>query len=197
MKRTVKQRFDSAYKEDPITGCWVWQKGLTEKRYGQFSINGSGIRAHRASWEIHNGPIPDGIFVCHKCDNPPCVNPSHLFLGTVIDNRRDASRKGRIPKPTRDFFDNKQRFFRGELHPNAQFAVKDIVEIRAYPKVRGASVVIAKRFGCASITIWEILKERAWRPLNCKHLNSVRESGVINCPDCNSYVSEEYDKLIH
>lgn len=99
--------------EDPLTifwasvaiaedGCWNWTGAIGAGGYGSF---GSGYRiglpqrAHRASWTIHFGDIPDGIFVCHHCDNPPCVRPSHLFLGTVQDNHADMDAKGRRRRP--------------------------------------------------------------------------------------------------
>jgi hypothetical protein len=77
--------------------CWLWIGSLlTRGGYGQL---GGGVKAHRVSWELHHGPIPDGMHVCHHCDNPPCVNPAHLFLGTSGDNARDKARKGRAPTP--------------------------------------------------------------------------------------------------
>lgn len=84
------------------SGCWEWQGSRFNTGYGQFSVEGKNRTAHRFSYEIANGAIPKGMFVCHKCDNPICVNPEHLFLGTPKDNTHDMIRKGRStlrPRP--------------------------------------------------------------------------------------------------
>lgn len=79
-------------------GCWEWIACRTLDGYGRIAVNGKVLRAHRVSWELHFGPIPAGLDVLHECDNPPCVNPSHLFLGTDIDNAADKAAKGRAPR---------------------------------------------------------------------------------------------------
>lgn len=84
------------YIVDPETGCWEWQRAKDKHGYGRMDDGGSTKLAHRIFWERAHGPTPDGLNVLHHCDNPPCVNPAHLFLGTQEDNMQDAAAKGRI-----------------------------------------------------------------------------------------------------
>lgn len=100
-KQDLQKRFSEKYKVDESTGCWVWNACKDTKGYGLFQMGqrptGSykASAAHRVSWQIHKGEIPKGMNVLHKCDNPPCVNPDHLFLGTQQDNTNDMIKKGR------------------------------------------------------------------------------------------------------
>ena len=75
--------------------CWLWTAGHTPDGYGMVKVYGRHHGAHRVSWTLTNGPIPDGLAVLHRCDNPPCCRPDHLFLGTLGDNNRDRASKGR------------------------------------------------------------------------------------------------------
>lgn len=75
--------------------CWIWVGNLGIGGYGRIVVNGIKVKSHRYSWELHNGPILNSLFVCHKCDNPSCVRPDHLFLGTNNDNRQDSVKKNR------------------------------------------------------------------------------------------------------
>ncbi len=93
---TVKQRFLKKIDASNASGCWVWNANRHRQGYGKFKINNKDVSAHRASWILYIGEIPLGMLVCHKCDNPPCVRPDHLFLGTAKDNSRDRDNKGRL-----------------------------------------------------------------------------------------------------
>lgn len=83
---------------EPMSGCWLWIGGCDTHGYGSICIGGGHrIGAHRASWMVYNlKPIPDGMLVCHSCDNRACINPAHLFIGTHYDNAMDMVRKGRL-----------------------------------------------------------------------------------------------------
>lgn len=95
MDNTVKRFFKKLTIPYDFQACWVWNGGRRQKGYGFFRIAGKRVRAHRFSYELFVGKIPADLFVLHRCDNPPCVNPLHLFLGTAADNYHDMVSKGR------------------------------------------------------------------------------------------------------
>lgn len=98
--------------------CWIWQGHTNDQGYGRFGVGDKVEQAHRVSYTIFKGPIPEGMNVLHECDTPPCVKPSCLFLGTQIDNMGDASSKQRLNNPF------------GEKHPQCKLLDQDIKELR-------------------------------------------------------------------
>lgn len=111
--KPLAERFVANYVKD-ASGCWLW-RGASDGTYGKIREGGAGTRqllAHRVSYELFNGPIPDGMLVCHTCDNPPCVHPAHLFLGTYADNNADRDAKGRTVTGDRWYKNRPSSFIR-------------------------------------------------------------------------------------
>jgi len=96
MKKTPEERFWEKINVRGDDDCWEWGAGTDKDGYGQFKVLGKQVKAHRFSWEMYNNQkIPNGLLVMHSCDNPSCVNPSHLDVGTIFDNIKDMDEKGR------------------------------------------------------------------------------------------------------
>lgn len=139
-------------------GCWRWVGALNGDGYGSFR----GWKAHRFAWKAVNGPVPRGMCVCHRCDNPHCVNPEHLFLGTVGDNNRDRAAKGRSKGTFRPGADHPGRKRRGERHWGAKLSSAAVVEIRRRRVLNEPVADLAAEFGVHHSTISRIAR-REWR----------------------------------
>jgi hypothetical protein len=130
--------------------CWLWQSTVDKGGYGRLTVKAKLLYAHRVSWEIHFGTIPDNVLVCHTCDNRRCVNPAHLFLGTDADNFQDMVEKGRF------------RCAHGERSRSAVLTEDDVIQARAmYPSMRVAD--IARRLGKPYAAVWNAINRKTWR----------------------------------
>lgn len=139
-------------------GCWEWTAATNASGYGVFGNQkdnaalGIPVLAHRVSWEWSFGSIPTGLFVCHRCDNRKCVNPTHLFLGTALDNNRDCLAKGR----------NSLVRAKGSRHGRAKLHETDVAEIRRRIAEGESQKVIAESFGVNYRTISNIKTGVGW-----------------------------------
>ena len=148
--RSLEDRFWS--KVDKSGECWIWIACLDSKNYGSFSRSpGESKLAHRAAWELTNGPVPAGLFVCHHCDNPPCVRLDHLFLGTQSDNMEDARAKGRQGRAL------------GERNANAKLTTTKAQEIRRLSQRGFSQLQLGRLFGVDHTTIGHVLRCNTWR----------------------------------
>lgn len=151
-KRNVVERFLESF-EIKDNGCWEWKKINASHKYGTFTINKVIILAHRFSYFFYKGNIPEGMEICHKCDNRRCVNPNHLFLGTHYDNMHDAIKKNKITHE------------KGETHARAKLTEKEVYEIKGLLKNGMMQRRIAEKYGVHEETIRCIKIGRNWRHL--------------------------------
>lgn len=131
--------------------CWLWTTGCFSGGYGAFTVRRKVKKSHRVSWELTNGPIADGMFICHHCDNPRCVNPSHLFLGTPADNMHDRDKKGRACRTP------------GSERWSSKLTEADILDIRArYVPRKVTLAFLAEEYGVTFQDIWHIVHRKTW-----------------------------------
>lgn len=155
-----KRRLARHYDVNPDSDCWEMRVANIGGRYGSFVLEGRRELAHRASWILHKGRIPEGLHVLHRCDNPRCVNPAHLFLGTHLDNMRDRDAKGRgaVPDAT-GIKRDPDTVLRGEEAPAAKLTEEDV----RYIKASGATAkAIARDLGVSHWAIYDIRAGRTW-----------------------------------
>jgi hypothetical protein len=141
VNRDLRERFLATLVEDSPYSCWSWAGSISVHGYGQLKFKQKTYRAHRLSHEIFIGPIPDGLFVCHHCDNPSCVNPAHLYAGTPKQNSEDRDRRGRA------------NIAHGERHYRATLTDDDVVSIRESNKTLSE---LEDEFGVSRTTICNV-----------------------------------------
>ena len=150
----MMKRFWEKVKRRSPDECWPWMAYIRPDGYGRFRTKVGMMLSHRVSWELTNGPIPHGMYICHSCDTPECCNPDHLFLGTQRDNVRDCMKKGR------------RYDCRGENNSGAKLTKIDVLAIKHWLKdARWTQKKIAGLFGVCLATINRINTGVSWKNL--------------------------------
>lgn len=149
-QKTLEDAFREKFTPGHPSECWEWHGQVANTGYGRVSYGKSRrMLAHRASYQIHRGSIPNGMVVCHKCDNPICVNPDHLFLGTQTDNMADKQQKGRQAK--------------GEKSGPSKLTRSQVKEIRAQYQRGALQEDLAAQFGVVRSHISQIVNRKTWK----------------------------------
>jgi HNH endonuclease len=149
---SARERFWSMVQK--TDGCWEWAGTLHRTGYARFYFRRKAAAGHRVAWELECGPIPDGLLVCHRCDNKRCVRLDHLFLGTARDNVLDMVAKGR------------HVFFRGSRHPRALVTEGQVLEIRRRSIAGERTIRLAAAFGLSKSAAQHIVSGYSWRHLS-------------------------------
>lgn len=130
---------------DAGTGCWLWQGRKAHYGHGIFAYKGKQIGAHRASWFLHGGKIPEGAMICHKCDVPACINPGHLYVGSAATNSQDAVSRNRVAH--------------GERSGTAKLTTSDVRAIRMDSR---PTTHIARDYGVSNVLVGKIKRREIW-----------------------------------
>lgn len=151
-----------------LGSCWVWTGCADQRLYGLFKIGGRMHRAHRFAWTMARGVIPDGLYVCHKCDNPSCVRLDHLFTGTGGDNVADKMSKGRHRVAAADghgWRTHPESIPRGEKHGGAKLTTSAVLEIRRLAAGGERHRRLSEVFGVTIKSVGAIVQRRTWKHL--------------------------------
>lgn len=165
MKKPLVERFMSHVEKTP-SGCWLWKGHRRPEGYGVIKVDGKALPAHRVSWSIHKKEDPGLLCVLHKCDNPPCVNPEHLFLGTRLVNNQDMDQKGRRKSASGALHGSKtmpERVARGERNGRARLSVPDVEEIRRRAANGETVASLAREKQVSEGAVRGIVKGRRWQ----------------------------------
>lgn len=158
---SVQIRFWSKVERRGSDECWPWQGHRSPQGYGAITIDGKARRTHRVAYEMHYQRPLGKLFACHTCDNPPCVNPAHLFAGTPADNVHDMMRKGRVVRPIRD--NAKVNYARGEAVTLAKLTADNVPIIRARREMGESYGSIARDYGVDRTLIYQICAGKLWK----------------------------------
>lgn len=162
----IEERLERLSMPEPNTGCVLWMGTTISDGYGMISVGRTMKLAHRVAYELANGPIPDGLWVLHRCDIPSCINPDHLFLGTHTDNVADMVQKGRQRGASGDRNASRlypERLRRGETHGMAKLAVDDVRAIRSRAASGERKAQLAREFGVTKNLVGAIVSHRIWK----------------------------------
>jgi hypothetical protein len=161
LREKVGNRFWNKVSRPNDTACWEWTGCKGTAGYGSFAVDGKTVRAHRMAYQLAFGEIPAGMLICHKCDNPPCCNPRHLFAGTSSDNVRDAVQKGRHVRPDRD--EDAVNHVRGERSHLAKLGPSDVLAIRERSRKGERFVPLAAEYNVDRTLIGMIVRRQIWK----------------------------------
>ena len=145
-----KDSFNLRWRVNPQTDCWEWTGSNNAKGYGQLRINWKLRYAHRVSYELYRGKIPEGMYVCHRCDNRKCVNPDHLWLGTQKDNLQDMMLKGR-------------RVYLSENSPTAKLSIEQVRKIKMLLVDGLKCSVISRMMKVSRYSVNDIKLGKTWK----------------------------------
>jgi hypothetical protein len=163
------ERFWSKVNVGPPDQCWEWQAGLSlPNGYGVFWLNQSNHGAHRVSWTLENGEIPEGLLVLHKCDNKKCVNPRHLYLGTNLQNAQDTAQRNSGYKERirqRVIKTNKERPAAVARRGNSKLSDQDVLRIRELVASGMMQKDVADMYGISRAAVCRIVRNKSWQEL--------------------------------